>query len=49
MKMFGLRLTGRRKCSFLIFAFFHFSKFQITIVRNIMEKSSSFMIDFEGS
>ena len=37
MEKFGLRLTGRRKCYFLIFAFFIFSKFQITIVKNVME------------
>ena len=42
MKMFGLRLNGRRKAYYLIFAFFPFSKFQMTIVKNLI-------MDSEGS
>ena len=33
----------------LNFCFFHFSKFQMTIVKNLMEKPSFFIMDFEGS
>ena len=35
MEKFGLRLTGCRKCYFSIFVLFPFSKFQMTIVKNL--------------
>ena len=44
MKKFGWRLTGRRKCEFLIFVFFHFSKFQMTIAKNLTEKPSFWIL-----
>ena len=47
--MFGLELTSFLKCYFLNVCLFHFSKFQMTIVKNLMEKPSYFKIDFEGS
>ena len=32
----------------MVFLIFHFFKFQITIVKNLMEKLSFFIVDFEG-
>ena len=50
MKNFGLPLTnGPVKMHFLNFYLFHFSKFQITIVNNLMEKHSFFIMDFKSS
>ena len=49
MKIFGLQLTGCRKSYFLIFTFFIFFKFQMAIVKNLMAKSSFFIMDYEGS
>ena len=46
MKKFGLSLRGRRKFNFLIFLF---SKFQITIVKNLMERPSFFIMNFKSS
>ena len=42
MKKFDLGLMGYRKRFFFNFCFFHFSKFQMTIVKNLMEKPSFF-------
>ena len=39
-------LTGCRKCHFLIFVVFIFSKLQMTIVKNLMDKASLFMMNF---
>ena len=41
-------INGLSKMLFLIFAF-HFSKFQMTIVKDLMEKPSFFTMDFERS
>ena len=46
MKKFGLSLTGRRKFNFLMFPF---SKFQITIVKNLMERASFFIMNFKST
>ena len=40
---------GCQKCYFLIFDFFIFSKFQMTIVKNLMGKPPFLKIDLEGS
>ena len=48
-KKFVLRLTGCRNCYFLIFAFFYFFIFKMTIVKNNTEKPSFFIMDFVGS
>ena len=48
-KKFVLRLTGCRNCYFLIFAFFYFSIFKMTIVKNNMGKPSFFIMNFVGS
>ena len=42
-------LYGLSKMLFLNFCLFHFSKFQMTIIKNLMEKPSFFIMDFEGS
>ena len=42
-------INGLSKMLFYNFCFFHFSKFQMTIVKNFMEKPSFFKMDFEGS
>ena len=34
---------------FFNFSFFHYSKFQMAIVENLMELPSFFKMDFEGS
>ena len=46
MKKFGLSLTGRRKFNFLMFPF---SKFQITIVKNLMERATFFIMNFKSA
>ena len=46
MKKFSLWLS---KMLFFNFGLFHFPKFQITIVKNFMEKPSFFIMDFESS
>ena len=48
VKRFGLLLMGCRKCSFSDF-YFYFCKFQMMIFKNLMEKSSVFIMDFECS
>ena len=49
MKKFLSRLTGCQTCNFLVFAFFHFSKFQMTIIKDFMEKPiEDFIIRFHG-
>ena len=45
MQKLSLGLTGHRN----FFFFFHSSEFQMTIVKNLMEKPSFFIIDFESS
>ena len=42
-------LTGCRKYHFLIFVVFIFSKLQMTIVKNLMDKASLFMMNFKSS
>ena len=42
-------INGLWKMYFFNFCHFHFSKFQMTIVKNPMEKTSFFIMDFEGS
>ena len=46
---FDMHLTGCLKCYFLIFAFFIFSKFPMIIVKNLMERPTFFIMNFEGS
>ena len=41
-------INGLSKMLFHSTAFFHFSKFQMTIVKTLMEKPSFFIMDFEG-
>ena len=48
MKTFTLRLKGCRKC-YIVSLHFHFSKFQMTITKTVMEKPSFFVMDLEGS
>ena len=43
-----LRINGSSKMLFLNLYLFRFSKFQMTIVRNLMEKPSFFIMDSEG-
>ena len=42
-------INGSLKMLFFDFCLFHFSKFQITIVKNYLEKLSSFIMAFESS
>ena len=42
-------INGMLKILFFNFSLFHFFKFQMTIVKILMEKPSSIIIDFQGS
>ena len=42
-------INGLSKMLFLNFCLFHFSKFQMTIVKNLMEKPSVFIMAFKVS
>ena len=48
MKKFVVRLTSCRKCNFE-FLPFRFFKFQMTVVKKLMEKASFFIMDFKDS
>ena len=42
-------INGLSKMLFYNFGFFHFSKFQMAILKNLMELPSFFKMDFKGS
>ena len=48
-KKFWFTINGPSKMLFFNFCLFDFSKFQITIFRNLMERPSSIIMDFENS
>ena len=43
------RINGPFTIVFFNFCLFHFFKFQMTVVKNLMKKPSFFIMDFEGS